>query len=255
MNINYKSKQLNKGIHSCSAMRRALLASLIVLGFLCVFWPGNVLLAFNYDAVKASITFVCQKTVGLKNNSYEICIKPESDTIPVPDRDTIIIDGSGNGEFLITLTEPGTYNYILYQKKGTEKGITYDDAKYEVHVFVTSDSNGKLNYSVSITYADSDTKPTDGALFKNIDYSEDTQEPSTEQTTEQEAPKPSGEATTEAEPADVSKKGVLTEDKTLFLFMILMVVMSLAGIAIVVRAKIREAVKYSNNEEEGNIKI
>ena len=258
-----RSKQLNKGINTCSAMRRHFVAFLIVLGLLCIFWNGNVLRAFNYDEVKARITFVCQKIDGLKNNSYQICIKPESGSNPVPDKDTIVIDGSGNGEFLITLTEPGTYDYLLFQKKGSEKGITYDDAEYEVHVFVTSDDNGKLNYSVTVTYANSDMKPTEGAEFKNEDSNgSNTQEPSTQQrTTEQDVSEETTEEKTteeDVDPAKVTKKKILTEDKALILFMGIMVVMSLAGIAVVVRAKIKEAVNYSNidinTDKEGEAK-
>ena len=238
MKIIEKSKQLNKVIYTCSAMRRLFAASLIVLGLLCFFWNRNVMRAFNYEEVKARITFVCQKIDGLKNNSYQICIKPESSTNPVPDKDTIVIDGSGKGEFLLDLTEPGTYNYLLYQKEGSEKGITYDNVKYDVHVFVTSDDNGKLDYSVTITYADSDTKPEDGAEFKNGD--------SDDRTTQ--------DTTTEETDSDKTKKKVITEDNAPLMFMVLMIVMSLTGIVIVVRAKIKEAVKYSNADKEGENK-
>ena len=44
----------------------------------------------------------------------------------------------------------------------------------------------------------------------------------------------------------------MTEDKALILFMSLMLLMSMAGIVIVVRAKIKDAVVYSYNEKEGN---
>ena len=115
MKIYNRSKQFNKGIYTCSAMRRLFEASLIVLGLLCVFWNTNVLRAFSYEEITARITVVCQKTEGLKNNSYQICIKPESGNVPVPDKDTIAIDDSGQGEFLLKLTEPGTYNYLLYE--------------------------------------------------------------------------------------------------------------------------------------------
>ena len=273
MKIYNRSKQFNKGIYTCSAMRRLFEASLIVLGLLCVFWNTNVLRAFSYEEITARITFVCQKTEGLKNNSYQICIKPESGNVPVPDKDTIAIDDSGQGEFLLKLTEPGTYNYLLYENKGSEKEIDYDDAKYEIHVFVTSDNNGKLEYSVSVTYADSDTKPSEGVSFKNkASEGGKKQEPTTEetpteetttekQTTEDDDPDKTTEATkeddtkkddTKKESGKASKKSILTEDKALILFMSLMLLMSMAGIVIVVRAKIKDAVVYSYNEKEGN---
>ena len=278
MKIYNKSKQLNKGIHTYSAMRRLFVASLIVLGFMCVFWNGNVLRAFSYEEITARITFVCQKAEGLKNNSYQICIKPESGNVPVPDKDTIVIDDSGQGEFLLKLTEPGTYDYLLYENKGSEKEIDYDDAKYEIHVFVTSDNNGKLEYSVSVTFANSDLKPSEGVSFKNkASEGGKKQDPTTEETpteevtTEKETTEDDGsDKTTDVTKEDdtkkddtkkddakkesgkASKKSILTEDKALLLFMTLMLLMSMAGIVIVVRAKIKDAVVYSYNEKEGN---
>ncbi len=64
------------------------------------------------------------------------------------------------------ISEPGTYEYLLYQIKGSDENIIYDETQYDVHVSVLTDEDGKLTYSVAVTIADTDDKP-ESVEFKN----------------------------------------------------------------------------------------
>ncbi len=69
-------------------------------------------------------------------------------------KDDITIDLTG-----CSFTEPGTYGYRIFERKGSDKDITYDDRSYEVTVFVTSDDDGNLEYQIVLSDGSS-VKPT-----------------------------------------------------------------------------------------------
>ena len=139
---------------------RHIVALLIVMGFLCIFGSRTTAKAdFKYTPVEAHISFDCKEIDGIDGNVYKISIKSQTDYAPTPEQDTVTINDSGKGEFIVNIEEPGTYVYRLYQEKGSEDNIVYDDTEYDVHVCVMSDDNGNLAYSVAVTLADSAEKP------------------------------------------------------------------------------------------------
>ena len=112
-----------------------------------------------YTPVNAVIHFTCLKPRDLKDTTYSICIKTENSAAPLPQKDTVLINKSGEGSFKIEITEPGTFVYRVYQEKGNDKDVKYDDTQYDIYVYVTSDEKDRLSYMVSVNYADTDVKP------------------------------------------------------------------------------------------------
>ena len=218
MNKYTSIKMYNKS----SAKGRLLMAFLMVMGFLCVFVGKSYVLAqFQYKPVDAHITFDCKKIIGVEGNIYQISIKSETSTAPVPEKDTVTVNNEGKGEFVLRLTEPGTYDYLLYQVKGSDENIKYDDTKYDVHVCVFSDADGKLSYSVAVNIADTDDKP-ESVEFKNA-VAGDTR---------------TTEAPPKIDPPD--RKNVKTGDSSMVILMMIIAMMSLAGITVIVEKKLRK---------------
>ena len=146
----------------------ALTGFLMCALFVVFFYDLTVRSEYAYTPVDAVIPFECINSTGMENASFVIKIKSEDTAAPVPDRDTITLDNSGKGEFKIKITEPGTFVYRVYQEKGTDPNIDYDESQYDIHVCVMNDENGKLMYTISVNYADSDVKPEE-ITFKNAD--------------------------------------------------------------------------------------
>ena len=142
-----------------------------------------------YEPVEAVIPFDCINKEGVKNASFRIRMKAEKQGVPVPQNSLITLDKAGKGEFRITVSEPGTYVYRVFQEKGSDTAVRYDDTKYDVHVCVLNGEDDKLIYTVSVNYADTDVKPTTLA-FENA-VASDRREPATE------AEVPTTEITTE----------------------------------------------------------
>lgn len=106
----------------------AFLSILMVLLVICV---GTVsVYAYQYGKVDAIIAFDCIEPKDNINVTYCICIKSDNESSPMPVNDTVDIDQSGQGEFRIEITESGTFVYRLYQIKGTDVNVTYDDTEY-----------------------------------------------------------------------------------------------------------------------------
>ncbi|MCR5291579.1 MAG: hypothetical protein K6E28_01665 [Eubacterium sp.] len=176
-----KNEKLNKFGVGSSARGRLITAFLMVMSFICIFIGGmDAFAEFQYTAVNAHVKFTCGLTEKLKNNSYKISIEAKTPGAPVPEKNTFTINEAGEGEFLINITEPGTFDYLIYQIKGTDKDIEYDNSRYEVHVYVTADTSDNLLYSVSINYENTAEKPSEIEFNNNSAYSGDYDEPTTE---------------------------------------------------------------------------
>lgn len=169
-----------------------------------------------YTPVNAVIHFTCLKPRDLKDTKYSICIKTENSAAPLPQKDTVLINKSGEGSFKIEITEPGTFVYRVYQEKGTDAEVKYDDTQYDVYVYVTSDENDKLSYMVSVNYADTDVKPI-SVSFENESTkvipdkpSEDTESPTVDTSTQDDTEEPTEEPST----TDKTTEEPTTTDKT-----------------------------------------
>ena len=126
--------------------------------------------AESYIPVTATITFEGLYSIGFRNiqTNYQIRIDPLDRDAPKPSEYMITIPQRKTGQFSITIDEPGTYMYRVYQVKGDDPRIDYDDTVYLVKVFVeNTDDLVTLRYAVTLTVAASDSKPSE-ITFQNI---------------------------------------------------------------------------------------
>lgn len=124
--------------------------------FLCVLLFLVLICSMSFSVYAAEVS--CQIDLEVKNRltgdvpgaaeTFTFVLEAEDDA-PMPAEDSITIRGSGKGLFpAIEYTEPDDYHYILYEKKGSRKGSTYDPAVYHVTVQVTTEEDGLLKASV-----------------------------------------------------------------------------------------------------------
>ena len=196
--------------------------ALLMCGLLCLFsWKCDASAEGYYTPVDAVIPFVCHAEEGVESE-FRIQIQTESAGAPLPDTDTVRINQKGQGSFRIELTEPGTFDYLVYEIKGTDEKISYDETRYDVHVYVTSNGDERLEYMVAVNYADTDEKPTE-VEFKNDvkGKTRPSEDPTTEETTT--------EGTTEKPPTDVK-----TGDDTSLTLLITLCTVSASGILAII---------------------
>ena len=174
--------------HNCIVRRMApagrvhfvrLLLCVLFVVYSCCFTAHAELV---YEPVDAVIPFECVNAKGIENATFNIQLKAEDTGAPVPKDTLITLNKAGQGEFRITIEEPGTYVYRVYQEKGSDSGVKYDDTQYDVHVCVMNGEDDKLIYTVSVNYADTDVKPTKLGFENTVASASRT--PSTEGTTE-----------------------------------------------------------------------
>lgn len=72
-----------------------------------------------------------------------------------------VYEGVSAGKFELTFSEPGDYCYKIYQKPGTQQGITYDSTVYSVFVSVFVNDNGGIYAVTAVSTADSSQKIED----------------------------------------------------------------------------------------------
>ena len=184
MPVSIKRKLHSKGLRTCIGKAGRCLA-LLMCGLICLFsGKWNACAEGFYKPVDAVIPFVCHAGKGVESE-FRIQIRSESVDAPLPNEDTIHVDQEGKGSFRIELTEPGTFDYLVYEIKGTDDTIIYDETRYDVHVYVTCGDDDRLEYMVAVNYADTDEKPAE-VEFKNDVKNErrTTEETTTEKTTE-----------------------------------------------------------------------
>ncbi len=123
-----------------------------------------------YESVYASISVEGMKISDNNSHTYEIVIESLDNSAPAPESDIIIITGSGIGAFNVEITEPGTYDYKIYEIPGSDKNVIYDDSVYYATVFVENAEDNSLKYSVSVKEENSDHK-SDNVVFTNVSSS------------------------------------------------------------------------------------
>jgi len=129
------------------------ITSLVMAAFaVLLFFVFPVSAEFRNTPITALIPIVCKKAdVKSGSNKYEIVIEKLDEASPLPAKNTIKFDGSGQTNYEIKIEEPGTYQYKVYEKTGSNKKIIYDDTEYTVTLFVTQDDDGKLDYQVILS--------------------------------------------------------------------------------------------------------
>lgn len=126
----------------------------------------NVYANAIYQPITAAIP-VSFSLSGSGAATFEAVIETK-DNSPQPSELSMMVYGSGSGEFNIQITEPGTYKYVVYQKKGSTDKVTYDTTVYDVTVYVTNNpsAGGQLDYAITAVASDTGRKP-DKIQFSN----------------------------------------------------------------------------------------
>ena len=135
-------------------------AMMLAVSAVLLFFVFPVRAGFTNTPVTAYIPVVCEKVKNVSGDSkYEVVIEKMSDDAPMPAKDVYTVSGSGKLNIEIEMDEPGTYQYKIYERKGKNKKITYDDTVYTVTLFVTQDDDGVLECEVILSKG-SIAKPT-----------------------------------------------------------------------------------------------
>lgn len=212
-----------------------------------------------YKPVVVEISFECLKNAKLSKGSYTICISPTEEGYPLPEHETIEVV-NGNGSFFLTITEPGSYTYLVYQVKGEHEDIIYDETVYEIHISVMNkdwdtgneppaDGQTELIYYMSVNYAGTDKKPmliefenepSDGG---GTGVTDDTTENTTEETSENTSGDDT-EGTTEESGGDSAKTGDSTN------IGLLVMIMSLAAAGVMILIFLKKSTEKRQDEEE-----
>ncbi|MBR5974868.1 MAG: hypothetical protein IK020_06760 [Clostridiales bacterium] len=121
---------------------------------------SSVSAAFSYKPIVAYVPFSCERAEVSGDVTYEFVIERMDEASPKPDKDVILISGSGKANFEVPIDEPGTYSYKVYEKAGTNSDIVYDSTVYMVTLFVTNTETGDLEYQVILSKEDM-VKPTE----------------------------------------------------------------------------------------------
>ena len=142
--------------------RSRLLAVSVIICVLSFFVSFSSVMAAVYEPITASIPVEGLKTKGFaRRQVYNIAVEALDDA-PVPEEDRLLVDEDDKGSFVITIDEPGTFIYKIYEVKGNDSNTVYDDTIYYVTVFVeNTEELLKLRYGMSLTVNDLTTKPSE----------------------------------------------------------------------------------------------
>lgn len=137
-----------------------LLAVLLVLMLL----PLRVFAADAEKSVTVRIPVSCMALDSPDTFQYELVPETtEHQTIETP---TLSLKDGEKGEFVITITYPGTYHYTVHQNKGNDLFTTYDERVYHVDVYVLEDEQGNLTADV-VLYEEGGADKKEEVVFKN----------------------------------------------------------------------------------------
>lgn len=70
------------------------------------------------------------------------------------------------GSFELSFTEPGDYEYRIYQHAGNKAGVIYDTTVFEVGIYVRVNADGHLYHTVIVSMDDDSHKPSE-IIFRN----------------------------------------------------------------------------------------
>ncbi len=153
----------------------------LLSAFFCVFGAFD---SYAYETMNALIP------VSLSEDSageqvYTIMLEAETAGVPMPESVSLSLANEESGFFEIPLTEPGTYNYLVYELEGGDELIDYDTRVYGVTLFVEDNGEGALVYTVVANANDSAAKSEQIEFRNNVlgEKDEHTQVPSEVTTT------------------------------------------------------------------------
>lgn len=118
-----------------------------------------VVQAEGNQRVEAEIPVSCRMLKDHQDHVYQIMIEPERADYPRPNEELLLLTEQEKGKFEIGISEPGSYFYKVFEQKGEDARIQYDERIYSVEVFVVESCNGLLLYSLSASVDGNYHKP------------------------------------------------------------------------------------------------
>ena len=103
--------------------------------------------------------------------SFAVSIEGDSGFKASPER-LELRDGESK-TFTIQINLPGDYKYKIYQEKGKEKNMEYDNSVYQAEIFVTEDENEKLNAETVVFTKGSSEKSAKCEFVNKVTKNED----------------------------------------------------------------------------------
>ena len=130
------------------------------------FGYGNVWASESYQTPK----YTAEIAVSFPENGGSAAIKEKSgDTAPSPkiEKTDITVGDGGEGKFVIGYDEPGTYQYQISQTTTNKvKNVVYENAVYNVTLFIASKEDGTLYHEFAVFKGDN-TKKEEKITFTN----------------------------------------------------------------------------------------
>ena len=150
----------------------------LISALFCIFGAFD---SYAYEAVNALIPISCFGDPA-EAQSYTIVLEPETASAPMPESVSLELSNDETKCFEISLTEPGTYTYLVYELEGSDELICYDTRVYGVTLFVEDNGEGALIYTVAANVNNSTAKS--GQIeFHNINIPSETSVNTAEDTT------------------------------------------------------------------------
>lgn len=140
-------------------MKRAWL-SLLILATMFIMMPTGV---FALEQVTSSFQI---EYTGPDSVEATILILPQDDD-PTSFPKEVTLNNGDSYKVTEQFSKLGTIEYKVYQKKGTDSSVTYDESMYFVRITVIRGWDGELVSVVTIRKGDSDEK-LDRIAFENI---------------------------------------------------------------------------------------
>lgn len=148
-------------------MKQFFIVECMFIVMFLAFMPGKVYAAGQGCDVMIPVSVEMTGDNISKKTEFKIVLEKTDPNVPLPEEMTGIVKGTGNFSFgPITYTVPGDYHYRIYQKKGSEKNVTYDSSVYEVTVRVVNDEDENLKSELWALKDDSKEK-SDAIKFVN----------------------------------------------------------------------------------------
>ncbi|MBQ8961239.1 MAG: hypothetical protein IJ071_08525 [Ruminococcus sp.] len=124
-----------------------------------------------YDQAFVQIPVYCLGITEGGDQIYQLQIQPQDQLSPVPVPDALQLSEDSSGYFGITVDQPGTYSYRVWQTAGSDPDTEYDTRIFSVKVYVENTQGEELVYAVTAALEGSDEKP-ERLEFRNIALSE-----------------------------------------------------------------------------------
>lgn len=155
-------------------IRRYMSGILTALLCMCMLPTAAVDAAENQSgkSVDIPVVITAEGVLPSEPETYTISLTKQVESAPMPegaDGDTasLQIQGPGTGTFTFNYSKPGVFLYRITQEKGSKTNCTYDDAVYDLYVYVTKSADGGLDINAFMEKGGEEGKPEEAA-FHNV---------------------------------------------------------------------------------------